>query len=197
MPITVIGSYAVYLLPKNVFAPPDMAKIRVQAGICPPYPHQLLLSRSCELRQQSLLLFHTEMTPQTPSEIERESRHDNDIKSVSMTSTGKLDAIKALDPEALEIFQRDVDGVEFRTVSWQRATVVFLKINFAMSILTTPNALATFGAVGGGLSLVAWIVLNTCMLNLQFDSSRYLADKIPYRHRCPFGGLPQQSSGMS
>lgn len=81
-------------------------------------------------------------------------------------SLGEVDAVKAIDPEALEVFQRNVDGVEFRTVSWQRATVVFLKINFAMSIPTTPNALATFGAVGGGLSLVAWIVLNPCMLYL-------------------------------
>lgn len=114
-----------------------------------------------------------------------------------MTSTGELDAIKALDPEALEVFQRNVDGVEFRTVSWQRATVVFLKINFAMSILTTPNALATFGAVGGGLSLVAWIVLNTCMLNFQVDPSGYLTDRIVHRHRGPLGRLSQQPSRMS
>lgn len=104
------------------------------------------------------------MAPQTSFEVTRHPQHDHDIKSVPALSTGEVDDIKVVDPEALEVFQRNVDGVEFRTVSWQRATVVFLKINFAMSILTTPNALGTFGAVGGGLSLAAWIVLNTCML---------------------------------
>jgi hypothetical protein len=62
-----------------------------------------------------------------------------------------------------EVFQVGVDGVEFRTVSWQRAAVVFLKIQFAMSILSVPEALATIGAVGGGLSIVLWTTLNTCM----------------------------------
>jgi hypothetical protein len=61
-----------------------------------------------------------------------------------------------------EIFKQDVDGVQFRTVSWQRATVIFLKIQFAMSILAVPGALATLGAVGGSLSIVAWECLNTC-----------------------------------
>jgi hypothetical protein len=137
------------------------------------------------------------MAPQTPSKIERGPENDHDIKRVPVSSTDETNAIKPLDLEALEVFQRNVDGVEFRTVSWQRATVVFLKINFAMSILTTPNALATFGAVGGGLSLVAWIVLNTCMLTLQVGQSRYPADSIVSRHRRPFGRLPQQPSGMS
>lgn len=82
-----------------------------------------------------------------------------------VTDAADYAADKAADPEALEVFQQNVDGVEFRTVSWQRAVVVFLKINFAMSILSTPNAIATLGAVGGGLSLVGWIALNTCMLS--------------------------------
>jgi len=64
--------------------------------------------------------------------------------------------------EAHEVFKQDVDGVDFRTVSWQRATVIFLKIQFAMSILAVPGALATLGAVGGALSIVGWMILNTC-----------------------------------
>ena len=42
-----------------------------------------------------------------------------------------------------------------------RATVIFLKIQFAMSILAAPSALSTLGAVGGALSLVGWQILNT------------------------------------
>lgn len=63
-----------------------------------------------------------------------------------------------------EVFQANVDGVEFRTVSWQRATVVFLKINFAMSILAIPAALAALGSVGGSLAVVGFTACNTCKL---------------------------------
>ncbi|RBQ66425.1 hypothetical protein FVER14953_08878 [Fusarium verticillioides] len=63
--------------------------------------------------------------------------------------------------ESHEVFQQTDDGVQFRTVSWQRATVIFLKIQFAMSILSVPGAFVTLGAVGGGLSLVGWHTLNT------------------------------------
>ncbi|KAL2841840.1 transmembrane amino acid transporter protein-domain-containing protein [Aspergillus pseudodeflectus] len=63
--------------------------------------------------------------------------------------------------ESREIFQLGVDGVEFRTVSWQRATIVFSKINFAMSILAIPGALAELGSVGGSLSIIGFTALNT------------------------------------
>lgn len=64
--------------------------------------------------------------------------------------------------ESHEVFKETTDGVNFRGVSWQRATVIFLKIQFAMSILSVPGSLATLGAVGGALSIVGWEVLNTC-----------------------------------
>nr|OQO25632.1 hypothetical protein B0A51_06059 [Rachicladosporium sp. CCFEE 5018] len=69
---------------------------------------------------------------------------------------------KEADLEVREVFKKDIDGgVQFRTVSWQRAAVVFLKIQFAMSILAVPGALATLGAVGGAISIVGWGALNT------------------------------------
>lgn len=61
-----------------------------------------------------------------------------------------------------EVFQETSEGVNFRTVSWQRATVLFLKIQFAMSILAVPSSLGTLGAIGGALSIVGWQILNTC-----------------------------------
>ena len=64
--------------------------------------------------------------------------------------------------EEHEVFQKSTDGVDFRTVSWPRATIIFLKIQFAMSILAVPGALSALGAVGGALSIVGWEVLNTC-----------------------------------
>ena len=43
-----------------------------------------------------------------------------------------------------EVFQASgEDGVNFRTVSWPKATIIFLKIQFAMSILAVPGAVAT------------------------------------------------------
>jgi hypothetical protein len=65
-------------------------------------------------------------------------------------------------PEVRGVFKPTEDGVDFRTVSWQRATVIMLKINFAMSILAVPGSLGTLGAVGGALSIVGWEALNTC-----------------------------------
>ncbi|KAH0334441.1 amino acid transporter, partial [Aureobasidium melanogenum] len=62
--------------------------------------------------------------------------------------------------QSREVFQAHIDGVEFRTVSWQRACVVFVKINFAMSILSIPAAMAALGSVGGSLSLVGFTALN-------------------------------------
>lgn len=66
------------------------------------------------------------------------------------------------DVTACEVFQETSEGVNFRTVSWQRATVLFLKIQFAMSILAVPSSLGALGAVGGALSIVGWQALNTC-----------------------------------
>ena len=82
----------------------------------------------------------------------------DNIESLSPTHTDAIDK-----REAHEVFKLTEDGgVDFRTVSWQRATIVFLKIQFAMSILSVPGALATLGAVGGALSIVGWDALNTC-----------------------------------
>lgn len=79
---------------------------------------------------------------------------DNDI------STSKVDEL-----EAHEIFKKDANGVQFRTVSWIGASVIFTKIQFAMSILAVPACFATLGAVGGGISIIAWTTLNTCEHN--------------------------------
>ena len=79
--------------------------------------------------------------------------------------------------EAQEIFFDDGNtGVRFRTVSWPRATVIFLKIQFAMSILAGPGALSTVGAVGSALSIVGWTVLNTYTAVILGDSRNRLLE---------------------
>ncbi|KAL1635256.1 hypothetical protein SLS58_010332 [Diplodia intermedia] len=59
-----------------------------------------------------------------------------------------------------EVFKKG-EGVDFRTVSWVKATVIFLKIIFATGVLSIPTAMYTLGAVGGALSVLGWGALNT------------------------------------
>ncbi|KAL4923374.1 uncharacterized protein BDV17DRAFT_285481 [Aspergillus undulatus] len=46
-------------------------------------------------------------------------------------------------------------------VSWQRATVIFLKIQFAMSILDVPASLATLGALGAIVTAAGIVSIST------------------------------------
>ncbi|RDW56634.1 hypothetical protein BP5796_13099 [Coleophoma crateriformis] len=63
--------------------------------------------------------------------------------------------------EEREVFKSTVDGVDFRTVTWQRAILIFLKVQIATGVLGIPGAFGTLGAVGGVLSVIAWQALNT------------------------------------
>ncbi|RDW85501.1 hypothetical protein BP5796_03826 [Coleophoma crateriformis] len=67
-----------------------------------------------------------------------------------------------LDPlEENEVFKKTHDGVDFRTVNWPRASVIFLKVIFATGVLSIPSAMYSLGAVGGALSVIGWGALNT------------------------------------
>ncbi|PNS21536.1 hypothetical protein CAC42_895 [Sphaceloma murrayae] len=59
-----------------------------------------------------------------------------------------------------EVFKPGGD-VNFRTVGWIWATVIFLKIMFAIGVLTIPNALAALGAFPGAVNIIGWCALNT------------------------------------
>jgi hypothetical protein len=81
--------------------------------------------------------------------------------SIHAGTTSPDDSDKEL--ESHEVFKKVGDGgVEFRTVSWQRATVIFLKIIFATGVLSIPSAMYSLGAVGGSLLILAFGALNTC-----------------------------------
>jgi hypothetical protein len=66
------------------------------------------------------------------------------------------------DPEKHEVFQKVTDGVDFRTVTWQRAVIIFIKTQIAIGVLGIPGALYSLGAVGGGLLIVGYQALNCC-----------------------------------
>jgi hypothetical protein len=72
------------------------------------------------------------------------------------------------DFEEHEVFRKDGE-VDFRTVSWPRATVIFLKIIFATGVLSIPTAMISLGAVGGALNVLGWGLMNTYTARIQGD----------------------------
>jgi hypothetical protein len=76
-------------------------------------------------------------------------------------------------PEVLkgeqEVFQINEDGVDFRTVTWPRAAIVFLKILFATGVLSIPAAMYEIGAAGGALVLLGFGMLNCYVGKVQGD----------------------------
>ncbi|OQE42299.1 hypothetical protein PENCOP_c004G07635 [Penicillium coprophilum] len=63
--------------------------------------------------------------------------------------------------EQTEVFNDTEDGVKYRTVGWIKASVIFIKILFAVGVLSIPTAMYTLGAVGGSLNVVGWGAFNT------------------------------------
>ncbi|KAF4548379.1 Transmembrane amino acid transporter-like protein 12 [Elsinoe fawcettii] len=62
--------------------------------------------------------------------------------------------------DEFEVFRSDA-VVNFRTLGWKRTTVIFLKIMFAIGVLSIPNALAALGAFPGAINIIGWCALNT------------------------------------
>ena len=83
-----------------------------------------------------------------------------------------------------EVFQITENGVDFRTVTWPRAAIVFLKILFATGVLSIPPAMYEIGAAGGALVLLGFGLLNCYVGKIQGDfrnkhpSCHSLADMI-------------------
>ena len=64
----------------------------------------------------------------------------NDEKQLSQDSPGPEDLVGNVDDlEDHEVFRKDGE-VNFRTVSWPRASVIFLKLIFATGVLSIPTA---------------------------------------------------------
>jgi hypothetical protein len=75
-------------------------------------------------------------------------------------------SVAALDDD--EVFRTDGE-VNFRTVGWQRASIIFLKIIFATGVLSIPTAMVSLGAVGGAINVIAWGAFNTYAAIIQGD----------------------------
>lgn len=67
--------------------------------------------------------------------------------------------------EAREVFKTSADGVDFRTITWQRLIIILLKVQVATGVLSIPSALGSLGAVPGAICIVGWQALNTCKID--------------------------------
>ncbi|KAH8892407.1 putative amino acid transporter [Thozetella sp. PMI_491] len=101
-----------------------------------------------------------------------QKRSSLDVRAVPEPGNDHVYAASKLGEEELEaheVFRQTSEGVQFRTVSWQRASFIFLKITFSLGILSIPTALYSLGAVGGALSIVGWQIINTYLTFVQGD----------------------------
>ncbi|KFA54990.1 hypothetical protein S40293_02303 [Stachybotrys chartarum IBT 40293] len=71
--------------------------------------------------------------------------------------------------EAREVFKTSADGVDFRTITWQRLIIILLKVQVATGVLSIPSALGSLGAVPGAICIVGWQALNTYTACLLID----------------------------
>ncbi|KAJ5653271.1 hypothetical protein N7490_000274 [Penicillium lividum] len=69
--------------------------------------------------------------------------------------------IQKAEMEDHEVFKRGDGQVDFRTVSWLRASVIFIKIVFATGVLSIPSLMYELGALPGALNVLGWTLLNT------------------------------------
>lgn len=75
----------------------------------------------------------------------------------AQTATSPLPITKGEEDEAGgETFKNE----NYRNLTWIRASFIFLKLLFATGVLALPLALATLGAVGGGLVIVGFGLFN-------------------------------------
>lgn len=93
-----------------------------------------------------------------------------------------------------EVFKANVDGVEYRTVTWQRAIVIFIKTQIATGVLGIPSALYNLSAVGGGICVVAFQALNLCSFLYRLRPEISTDRKYRYNDHCR--EFQEQSSGM-
>lgn len=94
-------------------------------------------------------------TPQTAGDLilPNIERHTSSTLSISK---GDCDVL-----EGQETF-RDIEGsVTFRNIGWFRASVMFLKVIFAVGVLSLPLTMYKLGAVGGGLTIIGYGLFNT------------------------------------
>ncbi|CAG7947968.1 unnamed protein product [Penicillium salamii] len=85
----------------------------------------------------------------------------DEIKEAPHSDDPHVDTQKGDVEDKYEVFKRGDGQVDFRTVSWIRASVIFLKIIFATGVLSIPSLMYELGAFPGAITVVGWSLLNT------------------------------------
>lgn len=98
------------------------------------------------------------------SEKSNDSKHavgpvDADVEP--SISNGVVGVAGSESLEDQEVFKTTSDGVDFRTVTWQRLIIILLKVQIATGVLGIPGAMGSLGAVPGALLVVGWQAMNT------------------------------------
>jgi hypothetical protein len=65
------------------------------------------------------------------------------------------------DEEDGEVFKKNVDGMEYRTVGWIKTFFLMFKVQFSLGILSIPAVFGPVGAVPGSLLIIGWGSFNT------------------------------------
>ncbi|KAM0324440.1 hypothetical protein ACHAQA_008222 [Verticillium albo-atrum] len=77
-------------------------------------------------------------------------------------TSGSIEGVKVDNAtEAFEVFKKGEGTVDFRTVGWIHASVIFLKVIFATGVLSIPSAMYVLGALPGAINVLGWQFLNT------------------------------------
>lgn len=117
------------------------------------------------------------------------------------------EAVQSSDND-FEIFKRGEDQVDFRTVSWIRASTIFLKrescnpiyrkpfsnsistVIFATGILSVPSVMYDLGAFPSAINLLAWAAINTYGAIIQGNFPQHLSRLLPHRRHGACRGRP-------
>ncbi|ETS86636.1 hypothetical protein PFICI_00464 [Pestalotiopsis fici W106-1] len=91
------------------------------------------------------------MAPKQESDDIRPASFDAEIGSAEKIQQGT---------NQFEVFKQGDGVVDFRTVHWIQASVIFLKIIFATGVLSIPSSMNALGAFPGAVVVVALTLLN-------------------------------------
>ncbi|KAH7034710.1 transmembrane amino acid transporter [Microdochium trichocladiopsis] len=91
------------------------------------------------------------------------------IEPVARSSSSIENGKVAAQDDSFEVFKKQEGQVDFRTVGWIHASVIFLKVIFATGVLTIPSSMYVLGALPGAINVLGWQFLNTYCAIIQGD----------------------------
>lgn len=120
--------------------------------------HNLLIHPHSRLQQQYL---QTRLITNMADTSEKRTSSEKIAYETQQEPVFRDASLKAgsISDEDQEVFKKTGD-VDYRSVTWQRAIIIFIKTQIATGVLGIPSSLYTLGAVGGGLCIVGFQALN-------------------------------------